>query len=139
MSKKTDTEISAIMARFDAEMQSKQPLRRGGRVQLAPYAEQFRRYIEMGWTRTEILAEMKALGLSTAPPRSGTCSGSASVRKPKPFGNPVYPPAPPQQSTAAPSSVQPGDQQAQVEQWVEPLPIKAAWLQAIASVSRMIL
>ena len=66
MSKKTDTEIAAVMARLDAEMQSKQPLRRGGRDIFAPYAEQFRRYIEMGWTRTEILAEMKALGLSTS-------------------------------------------------------------------------
>ena len=66
MSKKTDTEIAAVMARFDAEMQSKQPLRRGGQVQLAPYAEQFRRYIEMGWTRREILAELKAQGLSTS-------------------------------------------------------------------------
>jgi hypothetical protein len=66
MSKKTDAEIAAIMARFDAEMQSKQPGRRGGRTQLAPYAEQFRRYIEMGWTRKEILAELKAHGLSTS-------------------------------------------------------------------------
>ena len=66
MSKKTDTEIAAVMARLAAEMQSKQPLRRGGRDIFAPYAEQFRRYIEMGWTRTEILAEMKALGLSTS-------------------------------------------------------------------------
>ena len=66
MSKKTDTEIAAVMARLAAEMQSKQPLRRGGRDIFAPYAEQFRRYIEMGWTRTEILVEMKALGLSTS-------------------------------------------------------------------------
>ena len=66
MSKKTDTEISAIMARFDDEMQSRKPGRREGRSQLAPYAEQFRRYIEMGWTRREILAELKAQGLSTS-------------------------------------------------------------------------
>ena len=54
------------MARLDAEMQSRKPGRREGRAQLAPYAEQFRRYIEMGWTRKEILAELKAHGLSTS-------------------------------------------------------------------------
>ena len=84
---KTDTEISAIMARFDAEMQSKQPLRRGGRVQLAPYAEQFRGYIEMGWTRKEILAELKAHGLSTSAATLRDVLGiheeTKAVRKPR--------------------------------------------------------
>ena len=66
MDRKTDAEIAALMARLDAEMQAKQPARRGGRNMFAPYAEQFRRYIEMGWTRKEILAELKAHGLSTS-------------------------------------------------------------------------
>ncbi len=87
MSKKTDTEISAIMARLDAEMQSKQPGRREGRAQLAPYAEQFRRYIEMGWTRREILAELKAQGLSTSAATLRDVLGiheeTKAVRKPR--------------------------------------------------------
>ena len=87
MSKKTDAEIAAIMARLDAEMQSKQPGRRGGRNMFAPYAEQLRRYIEMGWTRREILAELKAQGLSTSAATLRDVLGiheeTKAVRKPR--------------------------------------------------------
>ena len=87
MSKKTDAELAAIMARLDAEMQSKQPGRRGGRNMFAPYAEQLRRYIEMGWTRREILAELKAQGLSTSAATLRDVLGiheeTKAVRKPR--------------------------------------------------------
>ncbi len=87
MSKKTDTEISAIMARLDAEMQSRKPGRRGGRDMFAPYVAQFRRYIEMGWTRREILAELKAQGLSTSAATLRDVLGiheeTKAVRKPR--------------------------------------------------------
>ena len=87
MSKKTDTEISAIMARLDAEMQSRKPGRREGRAQLAPYAEQSRRYIETGWTRREILVELKAQGLSTSAATLRDVLGihekTKAVRKPR--------------------------------------------------------
>ena len=75
------------MAELDASMRSKSPGRRGGRAQLAPYAEQLRRYVEMGWTRREIVAELKAYGLSTSAATLRDVLGihekTKAVRKPR--------------------------------------------------------
>ena len=60
----TNADISAAMALLDEKLKTARPKRQGRKQLLAPYANQLRRYVEAGWTRREIVAEMKALGIS---------------------------------------------------------------------------
>lgn len=48
-------------------LQARQPKPRGRRQQLAPYVHQLRDLIAAGWTRAEIVAEVKALGGKMSP------------------------------------------------------------------------
>ena len=64
MSEMPDHDIKAAMALLDEKLKNGQPKRRGRKALLAPYADQLRKYVAAGWTRREIVAEMKALGLS---------------------------------------------------------------------------
>ncbi|WP_201728648.1 hypothetical protein [Acidocella sp. C78] len=64
MSEMLDYDIKAAMALLDEKLKAAQPKRRGRKQLLAPYADQLRRYVAAGWSRKEIVAEMKALGIS---------------------------------------------------------------------------
>ena len=56
--------FAVAMSLLDEKLKNAQPKRRGRKALLAPYAAQLRRYVEAGWSRKEIVAEMKALGIS---------------------------------------------------------------------------
>jgi hypothetical protein len=64
MSEMTEYDISAAMALLDEKLKNAAPKRRGRKQLLAPYAAQLRKYVEAGWSRKEIVAEMRALGIS---------------------------------------------------------------------------
>lgn len=64
MSEMSNTDISAAMSLLDEKLKTARPKRQGRKQLLAPYAAQLRHYIEAGWTRREIVAEMRALGIS---------------------------------------------------------------------------
>ncbi len=64
MSEMVDRDIAAAMALLDEKLKSSRPKRRQRKQLLAPYADQLRKYVAAGWSRKEIVAEMKALGLS---------------------------------------------------------------------------
>ena len=48
-------------------LQARRPKPRGRRQELAPYADQLRALIAAGWTRAEIVAEIRALGGKMSP------------------------------------------------------------------------
>ena len=64
MSEMNHHDIDAAMSLLDEKLKSGQPKRRGRKALLAPYADQLRRYVSAGWSRKEIVAEMRALGIS---------------------------------------------------------------------------
>ena len=64
MSEMTEYDISAAMSLLDEKLKNAQPKRRGRKQLLAPYADQLRKYVAAGWSRKEIVAEMRALGIS---------------------------------------------------------------------------
>ena len=64
MSEMTEYDIGAAMSLLDERLKNAQPKRRGRKQLLAPYADQLRKYLAAGWSRKEIVAEMKALGIS---------------------------------------------------------------------------
>ena len=75
----SDHDISAAMALLDEKLKSGQPKRRGRKQLLAPYAAQLRRYVEAGWSRKEIVAEMRALGISISAGTLRSVLGSHST------------------------------------------------------------
>ena len=64
MSEMVDRDIAAAMALLDEKLKSSRPKRRQRKQLLAPYADQLKRYVAAGWSRKEIVAEMRALGIS---------------------------------------------------------------------------
>ncbi|MBU6356608.1 MAG: hypothetical protein KJS79_07715 [Rhodospirillales bacterium] len=64
MSEMADHDIKAAMSLLDEKLKNAQPKRRGRKQLLAPYADQLRKYVAAGWSRKEIVSEMKALGIS---------------------------------------------------------------------------
>ena len=82
MNEMVDNDLSAAMALLDEKLKSSRPKRRQRKVLLAPYAAQLRRYVEAGWTRKEIVAEMKALGLSISAATLRDVLGSTPKRQP---------------------------------------------------------
>jgi hypothetical protein len=48
-------------------LKSRQPKQRGRRAAVAPFAEQLRELISQGWTRSEIVGEIKMLGGHMSP------------------------------------------------------------------------
>lgn len=62
----TDHSSTAIEAAI-RNLQARRPKPRGHRQELAPYVDQLRALIAAGWTRAEIIAEIKALGGKMSP------------------------------------------------------------------------
>lgn len=63
MSKKSMSVIETTIR----NLQARQPKPRGRREELSPYVEQLRSLIAQGWTRAEIIGEIKALGGKMSP------------------------------------------------------------------------
>ena len=81
MSEMTEYDISAAMALLDEKLKNAAPKRRGRKQLLAPYAAQLRKYVEAGWSRKEIVAEMRALGISVSAGTLRSVLGEKSVKK----------------------------------------------------------
>lgn len=62
----TDSSRDAI-ERAIQNLQARQPKPRGRRHELAPFVERLRGLIAAGWTRTEIVAEIRANGAKVSP------------------------------------------------------------------------
>lgn len=62
----TDPSLTAIEAAIQ-NLRARQPKPRGRREALAPYVDQLRALIAAGWTRAEIIGEIKALGGQMSP------------------------------------------------------------------------
>src|SRR5271154_5830238 len=62
----TEQSLSAVESAIQ-NLQARQPKPRGRRQELAPYVDQLRALIAAGWGRTEIVAEVKALGGKMSP------------------------------------------------------------------------
>lgn len=62
----TDQSMTAIESAIQ-NLQTRRPKTRGRRQELAPYVDQLRQLIAAGWTRAEIVAEIKALGGKMSP------------------------------------------------------------------------
>ena len=62
----TEQSLSAVESAIQ-NLQARQPKPRGRRQELAPYVDQLRALIAAGWSRTEIVAEVKALGGKMSP------------------------------------------------------------------------
>jgi hypothetical protein len=62
----TDQSLTAVESAIQ-NLQARQPKPRGRRQELAPYVDQLRALIAAGWTRAEIIAEVKALGSKMSP------------------------------------------------------------------------
>ncbi|WP_039887709.1 hypothetical protein [Acidiphilium sp. PM] len=77
----TQTDISAAMALLDEKLKNTQPKRRGRKQLLAPYADQLRRYVAAGWSRKEIVAEMRAMGISISAGTLRNVLGEKSVKR----------------------------------------------------------
>ena len=64
------TDQSATASAVEAALQNlraRRPRPRGRRQELAPYVDQLRELLAMGWTRSEIIGEIKALGGQMSP------------------------------------------------------------------------
>lgn len=83
MSETVDNDIAAAMSLLDEKLKSSRPKRRQRKQLLAPYTAQLRRYLEAGWTRKEIVAEMKALGISISAATLREVLGSTPKRQPQ--------------------------------------------------------
>ncbi|KDM65770.1 hypothetical protein [Acidiphilium sp. JA12-A1] len=81
MTEMTEYDISAAMSLLDEKLKNAQPKRRGRKALLAPYADQLRRYVAAGWSRKEIVAEMKALGISISAGTLRNVLGEKSVKR----------------------------------------------------------
>lgn len=85
-----NVDIEEAMRRLEERMRSKRRQPRGRKEALAPYADQLRRYVEQGWTRKEIVAEMRALGVSVSTATLRDVLGiRAAKRRPKTSVSPV--------------------------------------------------
>lgn len=85
-------DIDEAMRKLDERLQSRTPKPRGRKQALAPYADQLRRYVEQGWPRKELVAEMRALGLSVSAATLRDVLGMAAPtpkRRPKPSSSSV--------------------------------------------------
>ena len=81
MSEMTEYDIGAAMALLDERLKNAAPKRRGRKQLLAPYADQLRRYVAAGWSRKEIVAEMRALGISVSAGTLRSVLGEKSVKR----------------------------------------------------------
>ena len=81
MSEMADHDIKAAMSLLDEKLKNAQPKRRGRKQLLAPYADQLRRYVSAGWSRKEIVSEMRALGISISAGTLRSVLGEKSVKK----------------------------------------------------------
>jgi hypothetical protein len=63
MSTQFSTAIEAAIQNLQAQL----PRPRGRKRELAPYVAQLRELIASGWTRAEIIAEIRALGAKVSP------------------------------------------------------------------------
>lgn len=77
----SDHDISVAMSLLDEKLKNTAPKRRGRKQLLAPYADQLRRYVAAGWSRKEIVSEMKALGISISAGTLRQVLGEKSVKK----------------------------------------------------------
>lgn len=92
MNEVNNVDIDEAMRRLDERLRSRTPKPRGRKQAFAPYADQFRRYVEQGWSRKELIAEMKALGLSVSAATLRDVLGmSAAKRQPKSARSPFRP------------------------------------------------
>jgi len=62
----TNSPLPALEAAIH-HLRTRRPKPRGRRQELAPYVGQLRDLIAAGWTRTEIIAEIRAQGLKISP------------------------------------------------------------------------
>jgi len=81
MTEMTEYDISAAMSLLDEKLKNAQPKRRGRKALLAPYADQLRRYVAAGWSRKEIVAEMRALGISVSAGTLRSVLGEKSAKR----------------------------------------------------------
>lgn len=62
----TQSNTSPI-ARAIANLNGRQPRQRGRKAELAPFVPQIRELLARGWTRAEILGEIRAMGGKVSP------------------------------------------------------------------------
>ncbi|HQT90093.1 MAG TPA: hypothetical protein PK677_16410 [Acidiphilium sp.] len=55
------------IAKAIASLKSKQPKQRSRRAAIAPHVDDIKALIASGWTRSEIIGEMKAMGCQISP------------------------------------------------------------------------
>jgi hypothetical protein len=107
----TDDTTSVIKKALE-NLRARRPKPRGRRQEFAPFADQLRELLAAGWTRTEIVAEVKALGgkmspallrdvLQIAPAKPKTASRTKTA---KPSASLSPSPAAPRPGATAPSN-----------------------------------
>lgn len=97
-------------------LHARQPKPRGRRQELAPYVGELRKLIAAGWTRAEIIAEIRALGGKMSPALLRDLLGIPTARVDNP-GKARRARSPERRETSTASMTTPALSQATTEPW----------------------